>query len=92
MPLIEANNFENEEYGKILQQILHWNAPDPEKPRDNEFPEHETETKSEIIGVRDLQVTFAKPLLETENDIDNYLEAYRRSLLEAVKQGKKVRV
>ena len=87
-----ANNFENEKYGNILQQILNWNAPEPEKPTDNELPEHETETKSEIIGVRDLQVTFAKPLLETENDIENYLEAYRSSLLETVKQGKKVRV
>ena len=87
-----ANNFENEKYGNILQQILNWNAPEPEEPKDNKLPERETETKSEIIGVRDLQVSFAKPLLETENDIEDYLEAYRRSLLETVKQGKKVRV
>jgi len=87
-----ANNFENEKYGNILQQILNWKTEEGENYKDNELSENETKPKSTIIGARDLKVSFAKPLLETENDIEDYLEAYRRSLLETVKQGKKVRV
>ena len=82
-----ANNFETEKYESILEQILSWNTQESETSEDKE-----TKPKSTIIGARDLKVSFAKPLLETENDIEDYLEAYRRSLLETVKQGKKVRV
>ncbi|TNC92066.1 MAG: hypothetical protein CSH36_06435, partial [Thalassolituus sp.] len=48
--------------------------------------------KVEIIGARDLPVSFNKPLLESEADIDAYLESYKQALVNTVKQGKKVRL
>ncbi len=48
--------------------------------------------KVEIVGAKDLQVTFPKPLLESEADVEAYLESYRTTLLATVNQGKKVRV
>ncbi|UZE94434.1 BREX system P-loop protein BrxC [Alkalimarinus alittae] len=45
-----------------------------------------------IVGARDLTVSFSKPLLETEADVDAYLESYKQALMDTVKQGKKVRV
>lgn len=48
--------------------------------------------KVEIVGARDLPVSFNKPLLESEADIDAYLESYKQALVNTVNQGKKVRV
>ena len=48
--------------------------------------------KVEIVGARDLPVSFNKPLLESEADIDAYLESYKQVLVNTVKQGKKVRL
>lgn len=48
--------------------------------------------KVEIVGARDLPVSFNKPLLESEADIDAYLESYKQALVNTVKQGKKVRL
>ena len=45
-----------------------------------------------IVGARDLSVSYAKPLLESEADIDAYLESYKQALVNTVKQGKKVRL
>ncbi|WP_417862077.1 BREX system P-loop protein BrxC [Vreelandella venusta] len=104
-----ANNFENQQYAALLEQMLDWNAPDPEpvpeertadKPRVpaaggiQEPPptSFSPKLKAEIVGTKDLQVTFAKPLLETEADVEAYLESYRKTLLATVNQGKKVRV
>lgn len=103
-----ANNFENQQYAALLEQMLNWNAPEPEpvpeeKPADkpgesvacgaqvpiNPYP---SKPKTEIVGTKELLVTFDKPLLETEADVEAYLESYRKTLLATVKQGKKVRV
>lgn len=48
--------------------------------------------KVEIVGARDLPVSFNKPLLESEADIDAYLESYKQALVNTVNQGKKVRI
>ena len=48
--------------------------------------------KSDIVGVKDLEIPFTKPRLETETDVEDYLATYKHTLLETVKQGKKVRV
>jgi len=99
-----ANNFENSKYSMLLQQIEVWNTPEPEpappvtpvsgggdggKP---EEPPHPPKPVVEIVGSRDLKPNYSKPLLESEADIDAYLESYKQVLVDAVKQGKKVRV
>ncbi|NVK29385.1 MAG: BREX system P-loop protein BrxC [Gammaproteobacteria bacterium] len=99
-----ANNFENSQYSLLLQQIEVWNTPEPEpappvtpvsgegdgdKP---EEPPHPPKPVVEIVGSRDLKPNYSKPLLESEADIDAYLDSYKKVLLDTVKQGKKVRV
>jgi len=49
-------------------------------------------TSTEIISAKELQVSFTKPFLETEADVEAYLDSYRNTLLASVSQGKKVRV
>ncbi|MAD46040.1 MAG: hypothetical protein CMH98_13650 [Oceanospirillaceae bacterium] len=108
-----ANSFENQQYEKLLQQIMSWNTPAP-KPETTPQPENERlgETdqsaacgtreppvkpypptpQPEIVSSKELKVSFAKPLLETEADVEAYLDSYRNTLLATVSQGKKVRV
>ncbi len=107
-----ANNFENQQYAALLEQILEWNAPTPEPVPEPKKPSNDdssvtsanggtqeppptfypSKPKAEIVGAKELQVVFAKPLLESEADVEAYLESYRNTLLATVSQGKKVRV
>lgn len=102
-----ANNFENTQYSSLLQQIEDWNTPEPEAIKPPEVPEEEgpgggdkpeqtpytpPKPKVEIVGVKELSVSFTKPLLESEADVEAYLDSYKQALIETVNQGKKVRV
>ena len=98
-----VNNFENHQYSALLQQIEDWNTPvvvpePPVTPNNGDTPIDPTTPpvppapKVEIVGARDLSVSYAKPLLESEADIDAYLESYKQALVNTVKQGKKVRL
>jgi hypothetical protein len=103
-----ANNFDNQQYGALLQQIEDWNhTPDEpvidtpvdkpsgaptgieDKPKQPYTPSKPTVV---IVNAKELSVSFAKPLLESEADIDAYLESYKQALVNTVKQGKKVSV
>lgn len=100
------NNFENHQYSALLQQIEDWNTPAPVVPRPPVTPDNgdgdnggqlvdpptPPAPKVEIIGARDLSVSYTKPLIESEVDIDAYLESYKQALVNIVKQGKKVRL
>lgn len=97
-----VNNFENHQYSALLQQIEDWNTPvvpeppvkpgNGDTPIDPPTPPVPPAPKVEIVGARDLSVAYAKPLLESEADIDAYLESYKQALVNTVKQGKKVRL
>ncbi|EGG29406.1 hypothetical protein IMCC3088_1862 [Aequoribacter fuscus] len=97
-----VNNFENHQYSALLQQIEDWNTPvvpeppvkpgNGDTPIDPPTPPVSPAPKVEIVGARDLSVAYAKPLLESEADIDAYLESYKQALVNTVKQGKKVRL
>lgn len=103
-----ANNFKEHQYNALLQQIEDWNAPVPVEPpppaseaeggesNDNSLAVIEPPTppkpKVEIVGIQNLSVSFNKPLLESEADVEAYLNSYKQALVDTVKQGKKVRV
>lgn len=97
-----ANAFENEQYSELLQRIEEWHTPpqSPDKPLDEPIdgpfiaePKRQPyAAKPIIVGSRELSIAFEKPLLESEADIDAYLDSYKKVLLDTVKQGKKVRV
>lgn len=102
-----ANTFENQEYGRLLQQIADWNTPESEResnatpaavPGDSGEEAGSTSEpiparpKTEIVAAKDLRVSFSKPLLESEADVEAYLESYKEALINTVQQGKKVQV
>ncbi len=97
-----ANNFEKYQYDEVLQRIEDWNKPDKptgtpvvsERGGVNENPDMPFQPKARVDIVRalDLVVAFDKMYLESETDVGDYLESYKTTLLDVVKQGKKVRV
>jgi len=88
---VTASNFKKQGYSDLLHKIEIWNSPaspggegkDPDSP-DTVVPTY--------VVASDLQVTFEKPFLESEADVNEYLESYKRVLLDAVANNKKVRV
>lgn len=48
--------------------------------------------KVEIISIRSTSVPFDKPLLVSEADVDTYLKSMRQTLLEEIRQGKRIQV
>jgi len=102
-----VNDFEKYEYGSLLQKIEHWNTPSEpvvtlpiNTGDDNEAGEvneespkpYRVEPKVSSVRVLDLTVKFSKIYLESEEDVDDYLESYKSTLIETLQQGKKVRV
>ena len=100
-----ANNFETYQYDELLQRIEDWNTPNQPivTPPNGATAGGNTEDptivpgktylpKSAIVSARELQVSFSKLLLESEADVDDYLKTYKITLVDAVKEGKKVRV
>jgi energy-coupling factor transporter ATP-binding protein EcfA2 len=90
--------FEDNEYPTLLDKVIGWTSPEepvvapspvnPDSPTEVELPKPVYQT----VSVRDIQVPFDKPLLDSESDVDGYLESYKTQLVDMIKQGKKVRV
>ncbi|WP_259397220.1 BREX system P-loop protein BrxC [Shewanella sp. SG41-4] len=101
-----VRQFEDTSYPQLLDKILLWTAPKPvmpEKPAQPVvakpgIPPAPAEVKEpsspayQTVAIRDIQVAFNKPLLDTEADVDAYIDSYKAKLIEMIKQGKKVRV
>ena len=91
------NDFEAQQYSTLLQKIEDWNAPpttsvDSGSNDDPGVPSEPDKPKVEIVGAKDLNVTFAKPLLESEADVEAYIDSYKRALLDGINKGKKIRI
>jgi len=77
--------FEDVEYPRIIAQIGVWAHPGA-APRPGE------PGKPEIIPIRAAKVSFNKPLLADEADVDSYLKSMREALLKEIRQGKRIQV
>ncbi|MEK9652791.1 MAG: BREX system P-loop protein BrxC [Betaproteobacteria bacterium] len=79
------NNFKNEGYSNLLQQIQGWVT--PVAPAGTE-----EEVIVTIVQASEVQVEFSKLFLETESDVEAYTERYKQALISAINNKKKVRV
>jgi hypothetical protein len=101
----KARIFEEQSYPRLLDQLLAWVEPEPPKPQETVQPEgnetatagkpiHIEEPKAvyQTVSAKELNIQFNKPLLESEADVEAYLQDYKSQLLELIQKGKKVRV
>lgn len=52
----------------------------------------ETAPQAEIIAASRVRVSYDKPLLGSEDDVNDYVEKYKEALMAEIKSGKKVQV
>lgn len=62
-------------------------TPAPKHVPTNEFAPTETESINHTIRVTSPHL---KPILLTETDVDDFLDAYRRKLMDAIEEGKRI--
>lgn len=75
-----GSNFESSEYPGLLDLL----ASSPATPNPDPEPVKQT------VSVKTVEVPDASGVLETEADVDNYLAALRRALLETLNDGKRI--
>lgn len=90
--------FEEQGYQKLLDKILALVAPKPSiETGDLDAPEPDgnlpaKETTSQYVLSRNINIAFDKAWLVNENDVDSYLEAMRKALLEEIRKGKRIQL
>ena len=91
-----ATRFETNSYTGILKKVTAWTAPPPEPTPDpgggGDPSKPEWKPPVEFIGMSHLDVSFDKPWLQTEEDVDRYLDLLRTALVSAVKEGKRIQL
>jgi hypothetical protein len=98
----EVRRFENDQYSSLVQNLMEWSQPEPVSypVSTEESVEGESVTtvqtpgisEPKIIANRELSINYHKPWLASENDIDEYLNEYKKALLKALNDGKRIQL
>ncbi|MCK5894354.1 MAG: DUF1819 family protein [Endozoicomonadaceae bacterium] len=100
----EVHRFEEQSYSSLVQKLRAWSQPEPEHTPESatadegepasqpEVAEPEPQAAPEAIAIRHVRVNYHKPWLAAENDVNEYLEEYRKALLGAIKEGKHIQL
>jgi hypothetical protein len=94
-----ATRIEQKGFTDILGKVNSWTQkPDESKAGDSENGDSETKPKPawkppvEFIGLSHLSVSFERPWLESDADVDAYLGKLREAMLDAIGSGKRIQV
>jgi hypothetical protein len=90
--------FEEQGYQKLLDRILVLVTPKPSSGIEdlgtieigNNSPVKET--VPQYVLSRNINIAFDKAWLVNENDIETYLEAMRKALIEEIRKGKRIQI
>jgi len=88
--------FEDEEYPRLLSRMAPRGKPE-NNGSDYKTPSGEDEGKvangrSQFIPARSIRVSFDKPWLADESDIDNYIESLREAFLKEIRDGRRIQI
>ena len=92
--------FEDEGYQKVLAKMVSLanQKPEPKEIPGEPSPEQTggqpqvKEPVPEYVRARNLSITYDKPWLADESDVDRYLKSLRDALLNEIQQGRKVQI
>ena len=97
--------FEESDYQRLLSQMTSWAHPAPKVKPDsdsggavtpnkgsNPIPPDKPEPRIEYVPSRLVKVSFNKPWLADETDVERYLESMREALLEEIHKGKRIQI
>ncbi len=100
----DLRRFEDETYSNLIAQLMQWSRPVPvagsgqsdataSTGSESEHQVSEPEPRPiEGIQAKQIKVPFNKPWLESEQDVEHYVECYKEVLMDAIKQGKQVQL
>jgi hypothetical protein len=75
------HRFTDNKYQQILRQMADWAQ-----------EEMSTEDEYEIVSSNALYVPFNKALLADEDDIDDYLKALKKALMDEINNNKRIQI
>jgi len=88
--------FEDAEYSRLLAKMESWSKPE------NSEPDYKTsagegkgkvaDSPSQVVLARSIRVSFDKPWLSDESDVERYLESMRKALLAEIRTGKRIQI
>ena len=94
--------FEETEYPQLLSRLSAWSQervkpanPDPDDFKPSPTPKAAPTTAEpvvEYVTSRSVRVSFDKPWLADESDVERYLESMRKALLMEIKKGKRIQI
>ena len=82
-----ANNFEEHTYPTILDQLAA--SPHTDQADDNDETLPPVPVK-QTVAVKSISATGIHGVLETEDDVDRYLDALRTALIKALNDDKRI--
>ena len=94
----QSRQFEESTYPGLLQQMQAFLAPEPKHTTGGSASGSGAESGKGVteppamVPARKILVVYAKPWLETEADLDEYLKQQREAWLAEIKAGKRVRI
>lgn len=88
-----ANHFEENEYPRLLEKLVEKPTPkpSPDDPKIKETQKPFIPTPA-IKHLKSIEISFKKPWLTDEGDVDLYLESLREALLKEIRDGNKVQL
>lgn len=93
----DLRRFEDENYSELIKKLMPWSQPKSEIFGEEAGIETSEVTKPdrksiETVQAKNIKVPFSKQWLESEQDVGNYLEEYKKSLLVVIKGGKNIQL
>jgi len=97
IPVIRESlrRFEETEYPGLISRLCAWAQESGQPGTSAPAPGEKAKPAAppvEIISIKAAKVPFDKALLASEADLDSYLEAMRKTLLEEIRQGKRIQI
>lgn len=85
-----ANTFEEKTYSDILDRLDAAKRLTPHIGKDDETPTAPARPVKQTVSIKKINAKSVHGLLETEDDIDRYLDALRSALLDTINNGKRI--
>ncbi|MGM0609005.1 MAG: hypothetical protein ACQESP_11360, partial [Candidatus Muiribacteriota bacterium] len=48
--------------------------------------------KKQVVGINKIDVSYSKPLIENESELEEYINLFKKAVLDEIKKGKRVQV
>ena len=87
-----VSNFENNEYRNLINLVIENSKPKVEVQNDDTSVAVEQPKKQEYVQAQKLSLTYSKPIVSDETQLNEYINSLKNAMLEQIKDGKIIQV